>query len=71
MGTSAGGIVRWTLGSGLGLGLLFVVMAFARAAGADVSLMAVAAPVFAFGLIGLTVGGLVGPLLRGLWYRRQ
>lgn len=71
MDSDTGSIVRWTIGSGLALGLLFVVMAMVRAAGADVSLFSVAAPMAAFGVVGLTVGGLVGPLVRGLWKRRS
>ncbi len=62
--------VRWTIGSALAWGLLFTVMAFSRALGAGAEPSAVAVPILAFGVIGLTVGGLVGPLLRGIWLRR-
>jgi len=55
----------------MGLGLLFLGMGMVRAVGADVSLISVAAPMAAFGVVGVTVGGLVGPLVRGLWKRRS
>ena len=60
-------MVRWTIGSALGLALLFMGVGLVRAIGADADLAAVAAPLAAFGIVGFTVGGLVGPLLRGLW----
>ena len=71
MDSETGSIVRWTVGSGMGLGLLFLGMGMVRAVGADVSLISVAAPMAAFGVVGVTVGGLVGPLVRGLWKRRS
>ncbi len=64
------GMVRWTMVSALGLGLLFVVVALIRASGAGMRLEAVAAPITAFGIVGLTVGGLIGPLLRGVWLNK-
>jgi hypothetical protein len=64
-------IVRWTVGGGLGTGLLFVVVAVGGAAAAGADVLAAAAPMAAFGMIGLTVGALVGPLMRGIWLRRR
>jgi len=64
-------VLRWTLGSALGWGALFVLVAGGGAISAGVQLLDVLPPVLAFGLIGFTVGGLVGPLLRGLWLRRS
>lgn len=62
--------MRWTLGSALTWGALFLGVAAIRAVTAGASPIEHWGPVAWFGLIGFTVGGLVGPLLRGLLTRR-
>lgn len=59
-------LVRWTLGSALALGALFGGVAATRALATGASPLEHLGPVAAFGVIGATVGGLVGPLMRGV-----
>jgi hypothetical protein len=64
-------ILRWTFGSAAGWGTLFAGVSVARALQAGVAFSDFAGPVAALGVIGATVGGLVGPLLRGIAARRR
>jgi len=59
-------LVRWTLGSALAWGALFAGVAASRALAAGATPLEHLGPVAAFGVIGATVGGLVGPLFRGV-----
>jgi hypothetical protein len=63
-------LLRWTAGSALGLGALFAVVSALRATEAGVALGDAWEPVAALALIGATVGGLLGPLLRAVAARR-
>lgn len=58
-------VLRWTASSALACGGLFAAGASLRALGAGVSLSEVAGPIAALSVVGATVGGLVGPLIRG------
>lgn len=62
-------VLRWTLGSAVVWGGLFLGIATLRAGSVGVSPVEVAGPLLALGLIGATVGGLTGPLVRVLWLR--
>jgi len=62
-------VLRWTLGSAAAWGGLFLGVASMRAAGVVDSLLDVWTPILALSLIGFTVGGLTGPLLRRIWLR--
>jgi hypothetical protein len=63
------GTLTWTLGTAAAFGAVFLGVAAARAAGAGTSPLDVWQPLAALGVIGATVGGLIGPLLRGAFGR--
>ena len=63
--------LRWTLASAAAWGALFAGVAASRAVGAGVSPLEHGGPIAVLGVIGATVGGLVGPLLQGLAARRR
>lgn len=59
-------LIRWTLGGALVIGGLFLAAAASRAIAAGASPFDHLAPVAAMGVIGFTIGGLLGPLLMGI-----
>lgn len=59
-------LIRWTLGAALVVGGLFLAAAAFRASAAGVSPIDHLGPVAAMGVIGFTIGGLLGPLLMGI-----
>jgi hypothetical protein len=63
--------MRWTVGSALVSGGAFLGASVAGALIAGVSPLEHLGPVGALTVIGVTVGGLVGPLARGLAERRS
>ena len=65
------GLLRWTLASAFLAGALFGGVAAARAASAGTSPVDVWQPLAALAVIGATVGGLLGPLLRSIVARRR
>ena len=64
-------LLKWTLGSTLVGGALFVGVSVSRALAAGANPVEHLGPVGALGVIGFTVGGLVGPLVRGLASRSR
>ena len=64
-------LLKWTLGSALVGGALFVGVSVSRALAAGASPLDHLGPVGALGVIGFTVGGLVGPLVRGIASRSR
>ena len=60
------GILKWTVWSALIWGAAFAGVAALRAVEAGASPLEHWGPIGALGVIGGTVGGLVGPLLRGI-----
>ncbi len=69
MGPETRSVLHWTLGSGALWGGLFLGVAAFRSTTVGVAPWEVAAPLMALGLIGATVGGLTGPLVRLIWRR--
>ena len=65
------GLLKWTLGSALAWGMLFVGVSVSRALASGASPVDHIGPVGALGVIGFTVGGLVGPLARGIASRSR
>ncbi|HEX9885043.1 MAG TPA: hypothetical protein VGA70_01070 [Longimicrobiales bacterium] len=63
MESQSRGTIGWTLASAGLLGALFLGVSAIRAGASGVPLGDVAGPILALGLIGATVGGLIGPLL--------
>lgn len=64
-------MVRWTLASALLWGAAFTATSVSGALISAVSPLDHLGPIGVLGLIGFTVGGLVGPLARGLVLRRR
>ncbi len=64
-------LLGWTLGSALVGGALFVGVSVSRALVAGASPLEHLGPVGALGVVGFTVGGLVGPLVRGIASRSR
>ena len=62
-------LLKWTLGSALVWGALFLAASVYRALASGTSPLDHLTPIGVIGVIGFTVGGLVGPLARGLAYR--
>lgn len=59
-------ILWWTLGAALVVAGLFLAAAASRAMAAGASPFDHLGPVAAMGVIGFTIGGLLGPLLMGI-----
>jgi hypothetical protein len=57
-------MITWTLASASAFGLVFMGVSAARASASGTSLLEVWQPLVALGVIGATVGALLGPLLR-------
>jgi len=64
-------LLKWSLGSALVGGALFVGASVSGALAAGASPVEQLGPVGALGVIGFTVGGLVGPLVRGIASRSR
>ncbi len=64
-------LVRWTVGSAIGWGAAFLASAVTGALIAGLKPLEQLGPIGALSAIGFTVGGLVGPLARGLVARRR
>ena len=64
-------LLKWTLGTALAGGVLFVGVSVFRALAAGANPVEHLGPAGALGVIGFTVGGLVGPLARGLAFRSR
>lgn len=71
MNSDGRGLLRWTVGSAVVWGGAFLAASVAGALIAGVNPLANLGPVGALTAIGFTVGGLVGPLARGLAARRR
>lgn len=64
-------LLKWTLGSAVVGGALFVAVSVWRALASGASPVEHLGPVGALGVIGFTVGGLMGPLVRGIALRSR
>ncbi len=64
-------VLRWTLASALIWGAAFAATSVVGALISDVNPLDYLGPIGVFTVIGITVGGLVGPLARGLAERRR
>jgi hypothetical protein len=64
-------VLRWTLASALIWGAAFAATSVAGALISDVNPLDHLGPIGVLTVIGITVGGLVGPLARGLAERRK
>ena len=64
-------VLRWTLASALIWGAAFAATSVVGALISDVNPLDHLGPIGVFTVIGITVGGLVGPLARGLAERRR
>ncbi len=64
-------VLRWTLASALVWGAAFAATSVAGALISDVNPLDHLGPIGVLTVIGITVGGLVGPLARGLAGRRK
>ena len=64
-------VLRWTLASALIWGAAFAATSVVGALISDVNPLDHLGPIGVFSVIGITVGGLVGPLARGLAERRR
>ena len=64
-------LLKWTLGSALVWGALFLGASVYRALASAASPLDHLGPIGIFGVIGFTVGGLVGPLARGIASRSR
>ena len=71
MNADEGSLLKWTLGSALLWGALFVGVSVYRALASGASPLEHLGPIGVFGVIGFTVGGLVGPLARGIASRSR
>lgn len=63
-------LLKWTLGTALVWGALFFGASVYRAVASGANPLEHLTPIGAIGVIGFTVGGLVGPLARGIASRR-
>lgn len=63
-------LIKWTLGGASVGAVLFLGLSVSRSVAAGASAFDHLGPVAAMGVIGFTVGALVGPLLRGITTRR-
>ena len=64
-------VLRWTLASALIWGAAFAATSVVGALISDVNPLDHLGPIGVFTVIGITAGGLVGPLARGLAERRR
>ena len=64
-------VLRWTLASALIWGAAFAATSVVGALISDVNPLDHLGPIGVFTVIGISVGGLVGPLARGLAERRR
>ena len=64
-------VLRWTLASALIWGAAFAATSVVGALISDVNPLDPLGPIGVFTVIGISVGGLVGPLARGLAERRR